>query len=296
MKAAARAGISSFLIPLAVWAHSGEPLEPHDLWSAWRFDVGIILPLMLSAVLYAKGARRSRGTTRLQLICFWSGWLVLFLSLCSPLHPLGEVLFSAHMSQHELLMLIAAPLLVLSRPLPALLWGLPLEWRRTAGRFTKAAVVQRIWRSITGPFVAWLLHAVVLWAWHAPMLFQATLTNDAVHTAQHICFLGSALLFWWSLVHGCGRRNYGWGVLYVFTTGVHTSILGALLTFAPAVWYPAYQSTTAAWGLTPLEDQQIGGLIMWVPAGLVYLGAGLALFAAWLNESDVMLESQGYAQ
>jgi putative membrane protein len=85
-------------------------------------------------------------------------------------------------------------------------------------------------------------------------------------------------------------------VFYLFTTAVHTSILGALLTFAPHVWYSAYSTRTQAWGLTPLEDQQIGGLIMWVPAALVYLAAGLALFSAWLNESDAMLQRIGRAE
>jgi putative membrane protein len=109
-----------------------------------------------------------------------------------------------------------------------------------------------------------------------------------VHAAQHASFFLSALLFWWSLLYARGRAGYGLGVLYIFTTAVHTSILGALLTFAPSVWYPAYAPGTRAWGLSPLEDQQIGGLIMWVPAGVVYLAAGLALFAAWLRESAAM--------
>ncbi|MBV8571913.1 MAG: cytochrome c oxidase assembly protein, partial [Acidobacteriaceae bacterium] len=120
--------------------------------------------------------------------------------------------------------------------------------------------------------------------------FQATINNDLVHGAQHLSFFLSALLFWWSLFYAHGRRAYGSGVLYIFTTALHTGILGALLTFAPRLWYPIYNNTTVAWGLTPLEDQQIGGLIMWVPASLVYLAAGLALFAAWMRESDALVE------
>lgn len=90
------------------------------------------------------------------------------------------------------------------------------------------------------------------------------------HTAQHLSFFVSALVFWWALFYAHGKVAFGAAVLYLFTTAVHTSILGALLTFAPSVWYPFYSATTQAWGLTPLEDQQIGGLIMWVPGGLVY--------------------------
>ncbi|MDT7604479.1 MAG: putative rane protein, partial [Acidobacteriota bacterium] len=117
--------------------------------------------------------------------------------------------------------------------------------------------------------------------------FQATLRSEWVHTAQHLSFLVSALLFWWALVHGRqGLMGYGAGVLYMFTTMVHSGLLGALITFAGTVWYPAYGGLTASWGLTPLEDQQLGGLIMWIPAGLVYIVAGLALFAGWLRESE----------
>jgi putative membrane protein len=126
-----------------------------------------------------------------------------------------------------------------------------------------------------------------LWVWHAPTLFQATLKSDLVHTCQHVCFLGSALLFWWALIHGPqGLMGYGAALLYLFTTSAHSGALGALITFTGSVLYPAYDKTTASWGLTALEDQQLGGLIMWVPAGLVYIGAGLALCTGWMRESE----------
>jgi cytochrome c oxidase assembly factor CtaG len=128
---------------------------------------------------------------------------------------------------------------------------------------------------------------VVLWSWHAPALFQATLASEFVHALQHASFLFSALLFWWAVIHGRQRAlGFGLAVLYMFTTALHSGLLGALLTFAKSVWYPVYSDQTRAWGLTPLEDQQIGGLIMWVPAGLVYITAALALFAGWLRESE----------
>lgn len=278
------------------FAHPGEPLEPHDLWRAWRPDAGTLIPVVLTAILFARGAGTSRGLTKLRAACFWGGWALLALALLSPLHPLGEVLFSAHMLQHEILMLLAAPLLVLSRPLVPLLWGLPLGWRRALGQWSKRPDVQRTWIAITRPFTAWWVHAAALWIWHAPRLFQATLSNDWIHAAQHFSFLGSALLFWWSLFYAHARANYGAGTLYVFTTAVHTSILGVLLAFARSTWYPAYAATTPAWGLSPLEDQQIGGLIMWIPAGIVYLAAGLGLFDAWLRESDLVANRRRYAQ
>ncbi len=281
-----RRAASLFVIPMAALAHEGEPLAPHDLWTAWSFDPGIVIPLALSALLYLRGARASRGIDPRRQACFWAGWAVLALSLVSPLHPLGEVLFSAHMAQHEILMLIAAPLLVLSRPLVAFLWGMPFGWRRDLGAWSKSRPVQRTWTVVTAPMVAWWVHAVALWGWHAPPLFQATIGNGFVHAAQHASSLGSALLFWWALFYAHGARSYGAGVFYIFTTAIHTAILGALLTFARSVWYPAYSATAPVWGLSPIEDQQLGGLFMWVPAGLVYLIAGLALFAAWLRQSD----------
>jgi putative membrane protein len=142
---------------------------------------------------------------------------------------------------------------------------------------------------------AWWVHAAVLWLWHLPLFFQATLDNDWIHAAQHVSFLASVLLFWWSLFHAQGKVRYGAGVLYLFTTAIHTSILGALLTFPSSVWYPAYSATTSAWGLTPLEDQQVGGLIMWIPAGLGYVIGALALFVLWLRESDRAANAHSFA-
>ena len=183
-------------------------------------------------------------------------------------------------------MLVAAPLLVLGRPMIPFLWAFPKTTARHLSAWTKATAWQRTWRAITAPFVAWLIHAVVLWGWHVPFLFQATLEREWIHALQHASFFGSALLFWWAILHGRERAaGSGAAVLYLFTTALHSSLLGALLTFAGTVWYPVYNGTTASWGLTPLEDQQLGGLIMWVPAGLVYIVAALALFAAFLRES-----------
>jgi cytochrome c oxidase assembly factor CtaG len=153
------------------------------------------------------------------------------------------------------------------------------------GSWSATAAVSTTWKLITLPFVAWALHAVAIWLWHAPSLYQATLGSETVHTIQHVSFFGTSLLFWWAVLHGVGSRlARPSAVIYLFTTAGHTSLLGALLTFSPRLWYPLYDATTTPWGLTPLEDQQLAGVIMWVPAGLSYLIAALALAATWLKE------------
>jgi putative membrane protein len=278
----------------AVSAHGGEPHTPHDLLTTWGLEPFVLISLALAGLLYWRGVRRlwresaaGQGIRRREAWCYAGGWLALFVALVSPLHPMGRVLFSAHMTQHELLMLIAAPLLVLGRPVIAFLWALPQPWRKQLGQFSKQRWFASGWRWLTLPLAAWAIHAVALWVWHVPALFEATLDNEWVHTAQHLSFLLSALLFWWAVIHSRrGLMSYGAAVLYVFTTSIHSGALGALITFAGSLWYPAYEHTTQSWGLTPMEDQQLGGLIMWIPAGLVYIFAGLMLFAGWLRHSE----------
>lgn len=275
----------------AALAHPGA-----ETWSGraaertWSFEPGVLIPLAFTAALFTVGAVRrwnKPGWSVARVAFFVAGWLTLVAALVSPVHRLGALLFSVHMGQHELLMIVAAPLLVLSEPLLCFLWALPLNWREAVGRFTKRPAVSALWVTITVPTFVWLLHGATLWAWHIPSLYDASVESEWVHAAQHASFLVTALLFWWTLFHGRhGRLGYGMAVVYCFTTAVHTSILGALMTFAQQVWYPIYEGRTAAFGLTPIEDQQIGGLIMWVPAGVVFIVLGLWLLAAWIKESE----------
>ena len=308
-----RAGIpwtaGCILLPLSrAISHEFDNFVPvqsySQLASSWSFEPSVVIPLLLSLWLYVQGVCRLWSRTGLGHGIRWSeagsfvaGWVTLVVALVSPLHRWGGTLFSAHMSQHELLMLVAAPLLVLGRPTIAFLWAIPRSRARTLCGWTRAAPCEAIWGSVAHPFSAWLIHAVVLWTWHVPFLFEATKTQEWVHAAQHASFLGSALLFWWALIHGKQRMmGYGLAVLYMFTTALHSGLLGALLTFARRVWYPSYLQTTDAWGLTALEDQQLGGLIMWIPAGLVYIIAGLALFAGWLREAERRSVANGFPQ
>jgi cytochrome c oxidase assembly factor CtaG len=189
------------------------------------------------------------------------------------------------MAQHELLMVVAAPLLVLGRPIIPFLWALPISLRRVAGDWVAVPPVRAVWFLLTMPAVAWALHAAAIWLWHAPLLYQATMRSELVHTAQHVSFLGTGLLFWWAMLHGReGRIGRPEAVIYLFATAMHTSLLGVLLAFSSRLWYPLYQATTMPWGLTPIEDQQLAGIIMWVPAGVAYLVAALWLASTWLRD------------
>jgi len=283
-----------------VFAHEGKPDSWDELWRDWAFEPAIVIPILISGSLYSRGLRRlwrasggKRGIRPWEAFCFAGGWLALIVALVSPLHPWGSVLFSAHMTQHEILMLVAAPLLVLGRPLVAFLKALPGPWAHQTVAWARKGFLPVIWHAITYPFVAWLIHAAALWVWHAPFLFQATLDHEFVHALQHCSFLFSALLFWWAVIEGRRRAmGYGVAVLYMFTTALHSGLLGVLITVARSIIYPGYAQTTQSWGLTPLEDQQLGGLIMWVPAGLVYIIAGLALFAGWLRASETRAQSR----
>jgi putative membrane protein len=190
------------------------------------------------------------------------------------------------MTQHEILILVAAPLIVLGKPMMVSLKALPQQTAGTLARVAQRPPIASAWAIMSAPLAAWLLHALALWIWHIPAAFDATLHNNAIHAAQHISFFGSAILFWWAVMHSRQRRlSYGLAVLYMFTTAMHSGLLGALLTLSQSVWYPSYIHQNPL-HLTPLEDQQLGGLIMWIPAGLVYVVAGLAFLAGWMRESE----------
>lgn len=257
-------------------------------------EQGVLIPLAIAGVWYAAGllaiTRRGFPVRKRKALLFAAGWLFLFVALASPLDAISDQLFSAHMVQHELLMTVAAPLLVLARPTAVLLSALPGGARRAVVGIACSRGVRRSWRTLGRPMHAWLVHGIAIWVWHAPVLFDAALENDAVHAAQHLCFLGSAMVFWWSLVYGQRRASRGMSILYLFTTAVHTGVLGALLSVSRHAWYAAYADRAVAWGLSSLADQQLAGLIMWVPASLAYLLAALLLFARWLRESEWSVE------
>lgn len=273
------------------------PVQAHDVTAVrhsttpavvWSFEPWVIGPLVLSAFLYALGIAKlwrragvGRGLPWTRVAAFIGGWLALVLALVSPLDALGGQSFALHMVQHEVLMLIAAPLFVIGRPLAAWTWALPAAWRWSS-RVTRQPLFARLWRWLSAPFNAWLIHAVVLWLWHAPALFNAAVVNPVTHTWQHVSFLAAALLYWWSVIGRDSRITYGGAILSLLSTTIHGGLLSALLTFAPRAWYGAYGDRPLLFGLDPLMDQQLGGILMWVPAGMLYLCAALILTARWL--------------
>ena len=265
---------------------------PASLWSSpnWTWELQITIPIAVALLWYSIGMVQRGDIARLRWrhMAFFAGWLSLLLALVSPLHRLGDALFSAHMLQHEILILVSAPLFAASHPSVTLLYALPKTQRRVVGRAVSSLERGGVMQIVLTPLVAWLGHAAALWLWHIPALYQETLRSEWIHALQHLSFFVTALIFW-SALYGSGRAMMGYGaaVFYVFGTAVHSGALGALLTFSTVLWYPLYAGRTSSWGLTPLEDQQLGGLIMWVPSSIVFIIVGLALFARWLQESNI---------
>ena len=274
-------------MPAPAFAHGGA----HE---AWRPEPWIALPLLVFAALYAIGFgrlwRRSdlgRAALRRGAMIFAAGWLTLATATASPLHEAGERSFTFHMIEHELIMLPAALLLVLSRPGPVLLWAFPVPAR---GVFASIARGGRgAWALASAPVAATGLQALALCAWHMPALFDRALASQSWHIAQHVSFLLTALLFWWAMAHGrAGRSGYGLSALCLFLTSLVGGALGALMAVSASPWYAPYAAMGMnPWGLSPAEDQQLAGLVMWIPGGAFHAAAALVFLLAWLRASEV---------
>jgi putative membrane protein len=257
-------------------------------------DPVIVGPLALTAALYATGLRRlwrkagrGRGISIWAAASFILGWMTLTIALLSPIARLSDLLFSVHMTQHALLMLVGAPLMAFGQPMLAFLWAFGDARRERIARACRGEAVAAAWAAVSAPLSIFVIHAAVLWLWHIPAWFEAALRNDSIHAVQHLSFVVAASLFWWAMVHGrYGRIGYGLSVVYVFLTALHSGALGALLTFGPTVWYADYTARAGGSHHAALADQQLAGLLMWVPAGVIFIVLGLALFAAWMGEAE----------
>jgi cytochrome c oxidase assembly factor CtaG len=262
-------------------AHAG-----HDA-IGWTLDASVTLPLLLAALFYAAGycriwRRAGRGRERLARSAglYSGGWLILSGALVSPLHEAGEHSFTMHMIEHELLMLPAALLLVAARPGPVMLWGLPLSIRQLTGSIARLS----LWRRLSDPVTATAIQGMVIWLWHMPSPFNLALRHEGWHIVQHLCFIAGALLFWWAMLH---RSSEALAAVCLFATSMIGGALGALMALAASPWYSAYAAMgMTPLGLSPVEDQQLAGLIMWIPGGLFHLAAAMWFLARWLSGKE----------
>jgi cytochrome c oxidase assembly factor CtaG len=266
-----------------------------EVLSAWSWEPGLAFLLALAGGCYTVGWRRLRRRgaatpARWRAWCFAGGMLALILALFSPIASLDEVLFSAHMLQHLLLVQVAVPLLWLGAPLLPILWAFPLRRRRAIGRwFNPAHPVHRLGHTLTSPLLAAGLFLGSVAVWHLPRLYDAAQGPTLVHQLEHLTFFGTALLYWWVIVHPSGGRRrlgYGAAIVYLLPLLLLENLIGALLTFADRPLYATYAASPGRWGLSALTDQQLAGLIMWVPGGLLLLIPVFALLSAELRAQD----------
>jgi putative membrane protein len=270
-------------------------MSPHQVWTSWDLQPLTLAGLAGAGFLYGRGLaalwsgnRPGRGIRRWQALSFFVGLFFLFVALVSPLHRMSQALLSAHMSQHLLLIAVAAPLVVLGSPGIPMGKAMPRTWREAGRRMARRPALLASARALRHPVISWLLALVTLWGWHAPVLYQAALRHEWIHVLEHASFFGTAVLFWWTALQPSGPRRLerGVDVLYVFTGSFQGAALGFLFTFAAVPIYPLYAATVRPWGLTPLQDQHLAGVIMWLPTGVIYLVAAGGLFLEWLRATE----------
>lgn len=273
------------------WAHASGA-------GAWSFDPAVVVSLLLAGGLYAGGIRRLRASRNdhrygpARVAAFFTGLAVVAGALLTPLDTLAAVSFSLHMAQHLALILVAAPLLVCGAPALPTRLGLPAALRRPVNRIAAAVPVRAVARVALVPLVVWGLHTAAVWAWHLPALYEGAVRSDWLHALEHAAFLGTAALFW-SLVLPSprGRRlDHGLAAGLVFITGLQSGALGVLLAFAPG---PLYDGEVLGGGPLPdpLADQQLAGMLMWVPTGLLYLVTIALLLYQWIEGMDARIDA-----
>ena len=255
----------------------------------WNFEPSIVLGITLASVTYAlcvdawrQRFANSTAVTRAQIACFALAMLTLVVALLSPIDELADhYLLTVHMVQHLLLTLVMPPLLLL---------GLPAWLVRPVLRVPYARPVLR-W--LTRPIPAFLIFNAVFAGWHTPALYEWTLQNEAAHLAEHLLFMATAVLTWWPIVSPLPelpRQIFPVQVLYLFLQGVVPTVLGGLITFAGDVLYPTYANAPRVWGFSALDDQQAGGLTMWIPGSFIYLSALTVVFFVWFEGQETVGE------
>jgi cytochrome c oxidase assembly factor CtaG/cytochrome c2 len=265
-----------------------------QLLTQWTWEPWLLACIALTTVPYLIGLARMGREQRGKILGRWrapsflTGIVVLLLALESPLDEAADDLFSAHMLQHMLLLLVIPPLLVAGRPVITWLWAFDLDARRTIVRGWTRAGLQSVFNGLMRPVVVWLLLAVALCFWHLPGPYGWALHHEWVHDLEHLSFLTLSLAFWTIVIEPYGRRralSHGGTIVFVVSSGFVMSLIGAILTLAPHPIY-AVHLDTARYGLTALADQQLAGIIMWIPSNLVHIGALCAVFFAWFHADE----------
>lgn len=288
------------LTPLISEAHTRPRPTPENVWSAWYVDPIVAVSMFLASWLYLRGVRElwstaGRGkviSTRQRNSWYWA-MATLVIALFSPLDALGGALFSAHMVQHLILFVVAPWLLAYARPGLGIWWGISTRLRkRIGGGVGSSGVVQVLHKASRSPVLIVFIFTAVLWLWHTPALYNAALRSDFIHAVEHFSFMAGAYLLWsWliSVQHGTSGPNanrQGLAILIVFITVMQSGVLGAILTFSRKPLYEMHEGYTAVWRLSLLQDQQIAGILMWVPMGLTFTLVALLLFRSWLLASE----------
>jgi len=263
--------------------------KPEQLWGAWSLSPLIILPLLLVGCLYIRGLRKMDKADRpsvAQQALFAAGIGCLVIALVSPLCRMAATLAWAHMVQHVLLVAGAPLLLALSCPGRVLLAGLPARLRlKGDAQRRNGAPASQPYAYLLASFV---LYGANIWFWHVPALYQGALLNVSLHLVMYAMLLLVSLLFWHSMLEAYRTPGgaSGLAAMLLFFTFLHTAMLGLLLALSPQVWYPLMALRSAAWGILPLDDQRLAGLIMWIPMGGVYFIAALAILARLITGSS----------
>ncbi len=261
----------------------------------WTVEPGVVVPLALASAIYAAGVARLAIEGRLPRAgasragAFAAGVALLVVALLSPLDAWADGLFSAHMAQHLILMMIAPPLLVAGRPAVTALWALPRAARHRVGAWWRGdSAGARVTDVVRRPLVAWLAASAALWFWHLPKPFDAAFDAPWLHAAEHLTFLASGILFWRVVLDDPQSRRLPLGatMLFVLTFAMENGMLAAILVFAPRVLYAPYVAAPAWSPLSPLEDQQLAGIAMWLVTGVIDLGVLAVLFVAWLRSGE----------
>ena len=267
--------------------------EGWALFTEWTFDPTFLVPLLV-AVLYLRGLRAYREGGRSlfrpwRLVMLGTGVLVSGIALMGPIDFLSDYSFTWHMVQHMLIAQVAVPLILLAAPFLPVVHGLPEGFRRRWFiPFANHAGVRKVLAAATYPGVAFFSYVVALWLWHAPGPYNAALGNDGVHFVEHLCFVLTSLQMHWHIVNPFpfhSRMHYLVRMAFLFVITLQNSALAAMITFSDQVLY-GYAKLESFWGMTMLEDQLVGGLLMWVGGGMMHLTAILIVFIVYAVEEE----------